>query len=379
MLNNSWNCPNCGTTEITSKFCPECGTKKPEPKTWECPNCGTKEIKSKFCTECGTKKPETENTPIQNFIEPANLQAQHLKDIENRIKRFSTELSNQTFEIDQLKDFLNYLKNIRKDFIPAQKRAIEESLKIIDENYEKKLSVLRDKNRKILIINNERECLRYELKGQINTQLDSFSDDIKAVIREYKPKTQISIFSTNTCISLGKELVEYTQHYLDPKISEWIEQTLNPIISKHLNKIREYTDYSLDFSFEETIKKKFIIPVPVGSGISGILLFPLSLSLVSSTEQMKTTFTDSISSFFSKNAEEISTEIFNQTEKLLESLSTSDTEDSILAGKEKEKEQFDKKFQELEQLRHTVNDSVEGIRELIFEMNPEIKYSELRI
>jgi TPR repeat protein/GTPase Era involved in 16S rRNA processing/ribosomal protein L32 len=62
MSNNSWNCPNCGTAEITSKFCPECGTKRPEPETWECPNCGTKEIKSKFCPECGTKRPETGTT-----------------------------------------------------------------------------------------------------------------------------------------------------------------------------------------------------------------------------------------------------------------------------------------------------------------------------
>ena len=366
MSNNSWNCPNCGTAEITSKFCPECGTKKPEPETWECPNCGTKEIKSKFCPECGTKRPETETTPIQNFIEPANLQAQHSKEIEERIKRFSTELSNQTFGINQLKDFLNYLKNIRKDFIPAQKRTIEESLKIIDENYEQKLSVLRDKNRNIQMINNERECLRYELEEQINTQLDSFSGDIKAAIKEYKPKI--------TSNSLVKDLTEPIQHYLDPKISEWIEQTLNPIISKHLNKIREYTDYSLDFSFEETIKEIFIIPPFV---VSGIFLSPLFL--FSRTEQMETKFADSISSIFYQKAEKISTEIFNQTEKLLESLSTSDTEDSILAEKEQEKEQLDKKFQELEQLRHTVNDSVEVIRELIFEMNPEIKYSELRI
>ena len=49
-----WDC-TCGCTGITSKFCPECGAKKPE--TWDCA-CGNKDIKAKFCPECGAKKPE---------------------------------------------------------------------------------------------------------------------------------------------------------------------------------------------------------------------------------------------------------------------------------------------------------------------------------
>lgn len=50
-----WNC-SCGQTNITSKFCPECGAKKPEmPATWDCA-CGCKGIASKFCPECGTKR-----------------------------------------------------------------------------------------------------------------------------------------------------------------------------------------------------------------------------------------------------------------------------------------------------------------------------------
>lgn len=53
----TWACPQCGTTDITSKFCPECGCKKPD-ETWICPNCGTKDIKTKFCPECGTKRGE---------------------------------------------------------------------------------------------------------------------------------------------------------------------------------------------------------------------------------------------------------------------------------------------------------------------------------
>ena len=57
MDNNSWNC-SCGQGNITSKFCPECGSKRPEaPKPWDC-TCGCKGITSKFCPECGNKKPE---------------------------------------------------------------------------------------------------------------------------------------------------------------------------------------------------------------------------------------------------------------------------------------------------------------------------------
>lgn len=50
-----WNCPECGKQNITSKFCPECGTKMPNP-TWDCPECGEKNIKTKFCPECGHKR-----------------------------------------------------------------------------------------------------------------------------------------------------------------------------------------------------------------------------------------------------------------------------------------------------------------------------------
>ncbi|MBQ8589925.1 MAG: SPFH domain-containing protein [Firmicutes bacterium] len=49
---DSWTC-KCGTA-ATGKFCPECGS--PRPNGWTCA-CGTVN-KGKFCTECGAKKPE---------------------------------------------------------------------------------------------------------------------------------------------------------------------------------------------------------------------------------------------------------------------------------------------------------------------------------
>ena len=51
-----WKC-NCGAT-VTGKFCPECGSKKPEPQaagSWKC-SCGAT-VTGKFCPECGSKKP----------------------------------------------------------------------------------------------------------------------------------------------------------------------------------------------------------------------------------------------------------------------------------------------------------------------------------
>ena len=53
---DTWTCPSCGA-QAKGKFCPECGTKKPDaPAGWTCPTCGAVN-KGKFCAECGTKKP----------------------------------------------------------------------------------------------------------------------------------------------------------------------------------------------------------------------------------------------------------------------------------------------------------------------------------
>ena len=48
-----WTC-KCGAT-ATGKFCPECGSPKPADDGWTCA-CGAVN-KGKFCAECGTKKP----------------------------------------------------------------------------------------------------------------------------------------------------------------------------------------------------------------------------------------------------------------------------------------------------------------------------------
>ena len=53
---NGWKC-SCGAV-VTGKFCPECGSKKPEPVqagSWKC-KCGATAA-GKFCPECGSPKP----------------------------------------------------------------------------------------------------------------------------------------------------------------------------------------------------------------------------------------------------------------------------------------------------------------------------------
>ncbi|MCR5090366.1 MAG: SPFH domain-containing protein [Oscillospiraceae bacterium] len=58
---DTWDCPGCGHKNISSRFCPDCGTAKPEARpadSWDCPSCGAKGIRSKFCPECGARKPE---------------------------------------------------------------------------------------------------------------------------------------------------------------------------------------------------------------------------------------------------------------------------------------------------------------------------------
>ena len=53
-IQNGWKC-KCGAT-ATGKFCPECGSPKPTEDGWTC-SCGAVN-QGKFCQNCGAKKPE---------------------------------------------------------------------------------------------------------------------------------------------------------------------------------------------------------------------------------------------------------------------------------------------------------------------------------
>ncbi len=51
-----WNC-NCGQINVTSNFCPNCGSPKPVPRVgWNC-SCGQMNVTSNFCPNCGSPKP----------------------------------------------------------------------------------------------------------------------------------------------------------------------------------------------------------------------------------------------------------------------------------------------------------------------------------
>ncbi len=60
---DTWICPACGSNNA-GKFCPECGTKRPEPAAYRCSSCGytppdpTKP--PKFCPECGNRFDEAD-------------------------------------------------------------------------------------------------------------------------------------------------------------------------------------------------------------------------------------------------------------------------------------------------------------------------------
>lgn len=50
-----WDC-SCGPKNISTNFCPNCDTKKPQQEnSWDCVQCGLKGITTNFCPNCGEK------------------------------------------------------------------------------------------------------------------------------------------------------------------------------------------------------------------------------------------------------------------------------------------------------------------------------------
>ena len=54
LAEEAWNCPGCGEQNLTSNFCPECGSARPAVD-WICPNCGRTNQRL-FCPDCGTSR-----------------------------------------------------------------------------------------------------------------------------------------------------------------------------------------------------------------------------------------------------------------------------------------------------------------------------------
>lgn len=53
-----WQCRKCGMKNLTGKFCPECGASRRDAETWSCVQCGAEDLTGKFCPKCGSPRPE---------------------------------------------------------------------------------------------------------------------------------------------------------------------------------------------------------------------------------------------------------------------------------------------------------------------------------
>lgn len=72
-----WDC-SCGKTKNNGKYCPACGSRKPEPKYWEC-RCGCRNDEAdKFCTNCGAEQPQPVTDPIDQLKNAINTMAQQI-------------------------------------------------------------------------------------------------------------------------------------------------------------------------------------------------------------------------------------------------------------------------------------------------------------
>ena len=54
-----WTCPKCGAAGNTGRFCPECGSPRPQKEgEWTCPKCGQAGNSGNFCAGCGARRPD---------------------------------------------------------------------------------------------------------------------------------------------------------------------------------------------------------------------------------------------------------------------------------------------------------------------------------
>ena len=72
--NTAWNCPDCGRTNITSRFCGTCGHAAPwlgfVPYLWDCSGCGRLSNSGNYCSMCGHASPWVEAAQPTAIPEP---------------------------------------------------------------------------------------------------------------------------------------------------------------------------------------------------------------------------------------------------------------------------------------------------------------------
>ena len=238
--------------------------------------------------------------------------------------------------------------------------------------------------------------------------------------------------------AIQDECINYILGRLDYENDEWLKNELMPTVSLHLDEIKNNIGDSLELFGQkiDTLKNdiyngfynnetqaeetnnsgevteengsivKDVIESAAAFGIGGAigLLFPvvgivggiglIAKSIFDNKELNKNAKTDAANAVASwlretsyQCADEISTKVFEQTENLVNVVSDklneeinkiTETVKSVLEEKKRGEAESRKRTQELEQLESAVKDKIEDIRELISEVNPNMKYSEVK-
>lgn len=291
-------------------------------------------------------------------------------------------------------------------------------------------------------INIGRERIKQEVKDKTNLKLRYFADNVGNWLEEYTPENEVKFFSlesTETAyLKLQDELINYLTARLDYENDEWLRNELMPAVSQHLDEVKSNIGDSLELFGQkiDTLKNDIYngfysnenqsgesnnpeevtvedgsvvkdVLLTVGGGAAGFaigFLFP-AVGIIGSlaifikdffdtkalNKNAKTNVANAVASWLRETsyqrADEISIKVFEQTENLVNVVSDklneeinkiTETVKSVLEEKKRGEAESRKRTQELEQLESAVKDKIEDIRELISEVNPNMKYSEVK-
>lgn len=347
-----------------------------------------------------------------------------------------------------MKELFKDLKDVHDNFIPGQIKMLDMSVADIEKKYEELLPTLKDAEKRrdqiIQKINIGRERIRQEVKDKTNLKMRYFADNIGGWLEEYEPENKVKFFSTSSTTkkdyeALQDELVNYVATRLDYENDEWLKNELMPIVSTHLDEIKnnigdslelfgqkidslkndiysgfydngkqqsEETDNSEEVTEENGSTVKDVLESVAAFGIGGAIgfLFPVVgivggiglmikgfFDVKAINKDAKTLVANNLASWLRETsyqrADETSIKVFEQTENLVNVVSDklnaeinkiTETLNSVLEEKKKGEAESKKKTQELKQLESNVENKIEDIRELISEVNPNIKYSDIK-
>ena len=346
-----------------------------------------------------------------------------------------------------MKELFKDLKDVHDNFIPGQIKILDMSVADIEKKYEELLPTLKDAEKRrdqiIQKINIGRERIKQEVKDKTNLKLRYFADNVGKWVEEYNPENEVKFLAWDSSetqyLRLQDELINYLTVRLDYENDEWLKNELMPIVSTHLDEIKnnigdslelfgqkidtlkndiyngfydngeqqsEETDNSEEVTEENGSTVKDVLESVAAFGIGGAIgfLFPvvgivgglgMFVKSIFDTKSLnktaKTTVSESCASWLRETsyqrADETSIKVFEQTENLVNVVSDklneeinkiTETLNSVLEEKKKGEAESKQKTQELKQLESDVENKIEDIRELISEVNPNIKYSDIK-